>query len=101
MRDVARFLLRPVAHVGAVGFVAFCLLLPRSRYDWVRDVAPEIDPSSFHDNGDRTLVVIVFAALVVLFEVVAILTARNAKERRVAIALLGAALLAGLWRVLT
>lgn len=89
-----RRIVRPIALVVQLAGLLMLLLLPTSRYEWVSDIDPTFDPSTFQDpSNDARLVATLVLALTLIAGAAAISAARS-RWARVAVAT--PALLAGL-----
>ena len=75
----ARAVLRAAAHALAGVAVLLCILLPRSRYDWLRDKG--VDPAGLKTSGNAQVALGAIAAVAVALELLALVTARNRRER--------------------
>ena len=75
-----------------------CLLLPRSRYDWLRDEGVDPDKLETSGNSQAALGAIVVVALAL--EVLALVTAWRRRERLVSAGMLAAVALGWAFRAL-
>lgn len=72
---------RIVVHALALVATLLCLLLPKSRYDWVSDIDSTIRPDDLvGGTDDSALVIGAIVVLAIAVEVVAIVTAKSRKE---------------------
>jgi hypothetical protein len=93
--------LRRIVHLAAGAAIALCLLLAGSRYDGLRDIAPDIDTAAFEDGDDRGVVLGAALVLAALAESAVLATAGTVRARVGAVAWLAALLATALWRFAT
>jgi len=76
------FSMKLLAYLTFIFGMLLLFLLPRNRYDWVKDVDPSVPAGSFEDHSGNTFIFTVLVFLVVVtFQVVAFFRTNVVREK--------------------